>query len=365
MVILSIGFYYAWDTNSVFVKYLLTAQTARIVICETLFKEMDMHQVTRRALVAAALAAILPLQVAAQQGAGKIMTLVVPFSAGGPTDFMARLLARPLERELGSQVIIDNRPGASGNIGTKQVIASKPDGLTLVHTTIAMQAINPLMYPNQDFNPARDLVSVGITGALPNVLVVHPSSGIKTIAELIAKGKQKNAQLNFATFGPGSSPHFFGVLFEKLTQVAAIPIAYKGSGDAANDMLAGRIDYMFDSMTSATANVSAGKLVALAITSPQRSALLPNVPTLKELGYGAADVNFWLMLQVPAKTPPEIVTALRQAVSNAVQDPEYKKNVAARGVENLYVPPDRLDAFVASETQKWRETAISIGIKAE
>ena len=340
-------------------------QTAAIVIREMLYKEMAMHQMTRRTMVAAALAAMLPLQAGAQQNAGKITTVVVPFAAAGPTDFMARLLARPLGRELGSQVIIENRPGASGNIGTKQVMASKPDGLTLVHTTIAMQAINPMMYPDQDFNPARDLVSLGITGALPNVLVVHPSSGIKTIAELVAKGKQKNAQLNFATFGPGSSPHFFGTLFEKLTQVAATPIAYKGSGDAAKDMLAGRIDYMFDSMTSAIANVKAEKLVALAITSPQRSALLPDVPTLKELGYAAADVNFWLMLQVPAKTPPEIVTALRQAVSKAVQDPEYKQNVAARGVENLYVAPERLDAFVASETKKWRDTALSIGIKAE
>lgn len=324
-----------------------------------------MNRMKRRVLAMALVAAVLPFQVAAQQGAGKITTLVVPFAAAGPTDFMARLLAQPLGRELGRQVIIENRPGASGNIGTKQVMASKPDGLTLVHTTAAMQAINPLMYPDQDFNPARDLVSVGITGALPNVLVVHPSSGIKTIAELVAKGKQKDAQLNFATFGPGSSPHFYGTLFEKTAQVRAEPIAYKGSGDAAKDMLAGRIDYMFDSMTSAVANVKADKLVALAITSPERSPLLPDVPTLKELGYGAADVNFWLTLQVPAKTPPQIVAALRQAVSRAVQDPEYRKAVAARGVDSLYVAPEQLDAFVSSETQKWRDTALSIGIKAE
>lgn len=326
---------------------------------------MGMQQVTRRVLVAAALAAVFPLQVVAQQGTGKTTTLVVPFAAAGPTDFMARLLARPLGRELDTQVITENRPGASGNIGAKQVMASKPDGLTLVHTTIAMQAVNPLMYPDQDFNPARDLVPVGVTGALPNVLVVHPSSGIKTAAELIAKGKAKNARLNFATFGPGSSPHFYGTLFEKATQVAAEPIAYKGSGDAAKDMLAGRIDFMFDSMTSAIANVKAEKLVALAITSPQRSPLLPDVPTLKELGYGAADVTFWLMLQVPAKTPPEIVTAMRQAVSRAVQDTEYKQSVAARGVDNLYVAPEKLDAFVVSETKKWRDTALTIGIKAE
>ncbi|GAA3989721.1 tripartite tricarboxylate transporter substrate binding protein [Comamonas faecalis] len=324
-----------------------------------------MHPMTRRIWLAAALAAIPPMQAMAQPGGGKTTTLVVPFAAAGPTDFMARLLAQPLGRELGTQVIIDNRPGASGNIGTKQVMAARPDGLTLVHTTVAMQAINPLMYPDQNFHPERDLVPVGITGALPNVLVVHPSAGIKTLAELVAKGQQKNARLNFATFGPGSSPHFYGTLFQKLTQVVAEPIAYKGSGDAAKDMLAGRIDYMFDSMTTALPNAKADKLVALAITSPERSALLPDVPTLKELGYGAANLDFWLTLQVPAKTPPEIVQALRQAVSKAVQDPQYQKNVAARGVVNLYVAPDQLDAFFTSETAKWRDTALSIGIKAE
>ena len=204
----------------------------------------------------------------------KPITLVVPFSAGGPTDFIARLVAEPLARELGQQVIVQNKPGASGNVGYQSVLNGPADGYTLMHNTVAMQAINPLMYPDQDFNPARDLVPVGITGALPNVLVVHPSSGIKTLAELVAKGKAMNAQLNFATFGPGSSPHFYGTLFQKATQVAAEPIAYKGSGDAAKDMLAGRIDYMFDSMTTAIANVKAEKLVALAITSPQRSPLL-------------------------------------------------------------------------------------------
>ncbi len=167
-----------------------------------------MHQVTRRVLLAAALAAALPLQAMAQSGAGKITTLVVPFAAGGPTDFIARLLARPLGRELGAQVIIENRPGASGNIGTKQVMTTKPDGLTLVHTTIAMQAVNPLMYPDQDFNPSRDLVPVGITGALPNVLVVHPSSGIKTLAELVAKGKAEERAAEFRDLRAGQLAAF-------------------------------------------------------------------------------------------------------------------------------------------------------------
>ena len=324
-----------------------------------------MKKLKRRALMLGLAVAVFTVPAMAQLSAGKTTTIVVPFSAGGPTDFIARLLAQPLAKELGMPVIIDNRPGASGNIGTKNVVDAKPDGLTLVHSTAAMQAVNPLMYPNANFEPSKDLLPVGITAALPNVLVVHPDSGIKTVAELVKKGKEKDAELSFATFGPGSSPHFYGSLLEKTAGISAMPIAYKGSGNAITDMLAGRIDFMFDSMTTSITHVQANKLVPLAITSSQRSPLLPDVPTLKETGYGDVDVNFWFALQVPAGTPPETVTRLRQAIAKAVQDPEYRKSVAARGVENFDVAPEQLDDFVKADTQKWRETAQSIGIKAE
>lgn len=324
-----------------------------------------MIKLTRRAAVIGLAAAAFSLPAVAQINASNTTTIVVPFSAGGPTDFIARLLGQSLSKELDMPVIIDNRPGASGNIGTKNVVDSKPNGLTLVHSTAAMQAINPIMYPNANFEPSRDLISVGITAALPNVLVVHPDSGIKSVEELVKKGKETNTELSFATFGPGSSPHFYGALLEKTAGFSAMPIAYKGSGNAITDMLAGRIDFMFDSMTTSITHVKAGKLVPLAITSPQRSPLMPDVPTLKETGYGDIDMNFWFTLQVPASTPADIVSKLRQAVFKAVQDPEYRKSVAERGVETFQVAPEKLDDFIKSETEKWRETAISIGIKPE
>lgn len=324
-----------------------------------------MKKITRRMLLLGIATTVFSLPTMAQLSGGKTVTIVVPFSASGPTDFIARLLAQPLAKELGMPVIIDNRPGASGNIGTKRVVDAKPDGLTLVHSTAAMQAVNPLMYPDAGFDPTRDLISVGITGALPNILVVHPDSGIKTVEELVKKGKQEGGDLSFATFGPGSSPDFFGSLLKKTTNITSTAIAYKGSGSASTDMLAGRIDFMFDSMTTSLPQIKAGKLVPLAITSSTRSPLLPEVPTLKETGYGDVDVNFWFTLQVPATTPPELVAKLRQAIDKAVQDPEYRQSVAARGVENFYVAPSELDAFITSDTKKWRETAQSIGIKPE
>ncbi len=324
-----------------------------------------MKKITRRTLLLGIATTVLSLPVMAQLGAGKTTTIVVPFSASGPTDFIARLLAQPLSKELGMPVIIDNRPGASGNIGTKRVVDSTPDGLTLVHSTAAMQAVNPLMYPDAGFEPSRDLIPVGVTAALPNILVVHPDSGIKTVEDLVKKGRQKDAELSFATFGPGSSPHFYGSLLRKTANIASMPIAYKGSGSASTDMLAGRIDFMFDSMTTSLPQIKAGKLTPLAITSSKRSPLLPDVPTLKETGYGDVDVDFWFTLQAPANTPPEVVAKLREAIDKAVQDPEYRRSVAARGVENLYVAPSELDAFFSRETKKWRETALSIGIKPE
>lgn len=324
-----------------------------------------MKKITRRTLLLVLASGVLAMPAVAQFSAGQTTTIVVPFSAAGPTDFIARLLAEPLSRELGMPVIIDNRPGASGNIGTKHVVDSKPDGLTLVHTTAAMQAVNPIMYPNANFDPTKDLIPVGITGALPNLLVVHPDSGIDSIDELVRRGTDASADLSFATFGPGSSPHFYGSLLRQTTDISAIPVAYKGSASATPDMLAGRIDFMYDSMTTSLPHVQAGKLIALAITSPERSPLLPDVPTLKETGYGDVDVNFWFTLQVPATTSPEIVEKLRQAVAIAVQDENYQRNVAQRGVSNFYVAPEELDIFVQQETETWRDTAIAIGIKPD
>lgn len=324
-----------------------------------------MHIFNRRKIVVSAAAAMTGAPLWAQTIGARVTKIVVPFSAGGPTDFIARQFAIPLSRELGMAVIVENKPGASGNIGTQLVVESEPNGLTLVHTTAAMQAVNPLMYPDAKFHPARDLVPVGVTGSLPNVLVVHPKSGIKSIEELVRKGRQPGSQLTFATFGPGSSPHFYGSILRKLTGISAIAVAYKGSAHAITDMLAGHIDFLFDSMTTSVSHVKAGNLVGLAITSPKRSALLPQVPTLREAGYGGLDLNFWFTMQVPAKTPTDVVERLRKACDNAANDKAYLEAMSARGVESFHVPGTQLAAFVETDAKRWTEAALSIGIKPE
>ncbi|MDM9558305.1 Bug family tripartite tricarboxylate transporter substrate binding protein [Bordetella petrii] len=328
-----------------------------------------MHVRDRRKFVlgsaAALAAAALPGKAVMAQltGDASTMRIVVPFSAAGPTDFIARLFAQALAEELKATVIVENKPGASGNIGTQFVVDAPADGTLLVHTTAAMQAVNPILYPGQRFDPAKDLIPVGITGSLANVLVVHPESGVKTIEELVAKGKQ--TELTYATFGPGTSPHIYGELLRGLTGIKAIPIAYKGSGNAKADMLAGRIDFMFDSMTTAVTTVEAGQLLGLAITSQERSALLPDVPTLKEKGYGRLNLNFWFVLQVSSKTRPEVVQRLRVAVAKAAQNPAYRKGVAERGVDTFTVPADQVERFVREDTAVWRDAVVEMGIKAE
>lgn len=328
-----------------------------------------MHFLKRRSLIMAALAASaaigMPYKAALAQLAGnqQPMRIVVPFSAAGPTDFIARLFAQTLAEELKTAVVVENKAGASGNIGTQFVVDAPAEGTMLVHTTAAMQAVNPILYPTQRFDPARDLVPIGITGSLANVLVVHPDSGVKSIEDLVKKGKTQ--ELTYATFGPGTSPHIYGELLRKLTGIKAIPIAYKGSGNAKADMLAGRIDFMFDSMTTAVTTVEGGQLLGLAITSQERSALLPNVPTLKEKGFGKSNLNFWFVLQASAKTPPEIVQRLRLAVAKAAQDPAYRKGVAERGVDPFTVPADQVERFVREDTEVWRKAVLEMGIKAE
>jgi len=326
---------------------------------------MPVHARRQFALGCAAtlVAAMLPGKPLLAQRAGDTLRIVVPFSAAGPTDFIARLFAQVLAEELGLNVIIDNKPGASGQIGTQYVVDAPADGLLMVHTTAAMQSVNPIMYPNQRFDPARDLIPVGITGSLANVLVVHPDSGVNTIEELVAKGKQ--TELTFATFGPGTSPHIYGELLRGLTGIKAVPIAYKGSGNAKADMLAGRIDFMFDSMTTAVTTIQGQQLRGLAITTQERSALLPDVPTLKEKGYGGLNLNFWFVLQVSAKTPPDIVGRLRQAVERAARNPTYQKGVAERGVNLFTVAANEVESFVRADTQVWRDAMAKLGIKPD
>ncbi|WP_151447642.1 Bug family tripartite tricarboxylate transporter substrate binding protein [Lacisediminimonas profundi] len=292
--------------------------------------------------------------------------IVVPFAAGGPTDFIARLLATPLSAALGQSVVIENRPGASGNIGSQAVADAAPDGYTLVHNTVGMHGIIPLMYPSLRLQPLRDLVPIATTGAMANVLVTHPSKlQVGSVRELVEKGRSRPGALTFATFGNGTSPHVYAMLLQKLGGFTGLAIPYRGSAPAMTAALAGEVDFLFDNISTCAGQIKAGTLKGLGITSTVRSSLLPNLPTMKEAGFPGFDLNFWFSLEAPAKTPAPIVEKLQMAMAKVLADKSYIEGLQARGAEPFATKPSELISFVASETERWQKTATNIGIKAD
>ncbi|AOY98187.1 ABC transporter substrate-binding protein [Cupriavidus sp. USMAHM13] len=320
----------------------------------------------RRTFLAGAGAALLTPPLLADQWPARPIRLVVPFAAGGPGDFVARLIAIPLAQRLGQAVVVENKPGAGGNLGTQSVLDANADGYTLLLNTVGMHAVNPLMFPDLRFQPQRDLTAIGVVAAVPNVLVVHPSKlGVHSLAELVRLGRQRPNYLSYATYGAGSSPHIYGALLQKAAGFTAVAVPYKGSAPASSDVMAGNVDFLFDSMTTCIGQIRGGKLKGLAITSAARSPLLPEVPTLKEAGYPALDLKFWLSLQVSAKTPPAIVEALRQAVAACTRDAGYGQSLVARGAEPFHLAPAEVQTYVNRDAARWTALARSIDIKPE
>lgn len=295
----------------------------------------------------------------------KPVTIVVPFAAGGPTDFIARLLAEPLSKELGQPVVISNRAGASGTIGVQSVKDSTPDGYTLVHTTIAAQALNPILYSDWKVMPQKDLVVVGTTATLPNVLVVSPKLGMTKFSELVDLARKKTEGLSYATFGVGTSPHILGMLFQKAANVKAVSVPYKGSAPALIDVMAGVVDFSFDNITTSAPQVKAGKVTALAIASPNRSSMLPDVPTLAELGYKGFDLSFGFSLSAPTGVPAEALDKLQSAFQKISRSEEYAQNLRARGAEPLLVGTADLTAFIKNADQRWIQVADELGLKGD
>ena len=302
---------------------------------------------------------------AAQAWPSKPITIVVPFAAGGPTDFIARIFAGPLSDELGQPVIIANRAGASGTIGVQGVKEGAADGYTLVHTTIAAQALNPVLYPTWKVSPPDDFVVVGTTAVLPNVLVTAPSTGMNSVGELVARGKSKPDALSYATFGVGTSPHILGMLLQKAAQFKAVAVPYKGSAPASVDVMAGQVDFSFDNITTSAPQVQAGKLKALAIAAPSRSKTLPDVPTLAELGYKGFDLSFGFSLSAPSGVPPEILVRLQDAFLKVSRSAAYAEALQARGAEPLVVDKQDLPRFIQSAEKQWVQVAEDLNLKGE
>ena len=299
--------------------------------------------------------------IAADKYPNKPVTIIVPFSAGGTTDILARIVGVKLGETLGETVIIDNRPGAGGNIGAALVAKAKPDGYTLLMGTVGTHAINQTLYPKLNFDPIKDFAPLTRVANLPNLLVVHPSVPAKNVQELIAYAKAHPGKLNFGSSGNGSSIHLSGELFKNMTGIDMQHVPYKGSAPAVTDLLGGQISMMFDNMPSAIQHVKSGKLRPLAVTTAKRSPALPNVPTIAESGVKGYEATSWFGLLAPAGTPPEIINRLNADLVKILAMPDVKKQMAEQGAEAYSETPAAFAGFIKTETAKWAKVVKASG----
>ena len=283
----------------------------------------------------------------------KPLTMIVPFSAGGTTDILARIVGQALGQELGQTIIIENKPGAGGNIGAQQASRAKADGYTLFMGTVGTHAINQALYKKLPYDPAKDFAPLSRVANVPTLLVAHPSRPYKTVQEMIAYAKKHPGEVTYGSPGSGASPHVSGALFQSMTGAELTHVPYKGSAPAISDLLGNQIAVMFDNMPSAIQHVRSGKLRPIAVTTAKRSPELPDVPTIAEAGVPGYEATSWFGLWAVAGTPAPILTKLQTALTKVLKDPAVAKKIADQGGEVVIETPAQFDAFIKSEAAKW------------
>ena len=298
----------------------------------------------------------------AQAWPNKTIRVIAPFSAGSTVDVVGRLLLEPLSQQLGQTLVLENRVGAGGMTGATTVARADPDGYTLLINSSAHSAI-PAIYPNVPYDAARDFAAVASLGSSPNVTVVAPDKGFKTLKELVAAAKSRPGGLTYATAGVGSATHLSTERFRVSAGFEAVHVPFKGMPEALTEVMTGRVDFTCSSIAPAIPLIRSGKVTALAVTTPKRSPALPDVPTSLEAGYANSDYTFWLGVFVPAKTPREIVDRLHQEVQKLLQAPGMDKRLAQNGIDPMPITPQAFDALVKKEIAENIALVKAAGIK--
>ena len=294
----------------------------------------------------------------------KPIRFIVPYPPAGGTDIVARTLTEPLAAVLGQPIIIDNRGGAAGNLGTDIAAKSAPDGYTILFT-LSSHTINPKLYDKLPFDAEKDFVAISLAALIPQILVAHPSVPANNVRELIALARSEPGRLNYASVGTGSPGHIAGELFKLKTGVDIVHVPYKGGGPAVTDTLGGQVQLLFVSMPAALQYVRAGKLKALAVTSDKRSQAAPDVPTIAESGVPDCVVNSWYGALAPAKTPPAIVAKLQAAFARVLAMPEVKEKLFAQGAEATSSTSAEFERRIRDELKQWEYVIREAKIKAE
>ena len=319
----------------------------------------------------AAVAALAATPALAQSGwPSKPVRILVPFAPGGTTDILARALAPELQKALGQPVLVENKPGAGGNVGAAEIAKSPADGHHLLMGTVGTHAINAALYPKLPYDHLKDFAPVTLVAGVPNVLVLNPAkaeaAGIRNVADFIRYAKANPGKLNMASSGNGTSIHLAGELFKTQTGAFMVHFPYRGSGPALLDLIGGNMDLMFDNLPSALPHIKAGKLKALAVTSAQRSAALPDVPTVEEAGpLKGFEASSWFGLLAPAGTPAEVVNRLQQETAKALASPALKERLLAQGALPGGNTPAEFRQMIERETAKWAKVVKASGAKVD
>lgn len=295
----------------------------------------------------------------------KPIRLVVPFAPGGTTDFLARTIGQKLGTNLGVSVVVENRPGAGGNIGSDNVAKSEPDGYSLLLGTVGTHSINPSLYRKMPYDHVKDFAPITRVAVVPNLLVAHPGVPAKSVKELIALAKSKPGNLSFASSGNGSSVHLSGELFKSMAGVDLLHVPYKGSGPAITDLVGGQVNLMFDNMPSVMPHVKAGRLQPIAVTTAKRSPALPNVPTIAEAGVPGYESTAWFGLWAPAGTPPAVLSKLHAEVAKVLKSPDVVERLSSQGAEPVIDTPEQFAAYIKAETAKWAKVVKESGAQVD
>jgi tripartite-type tricarboxylate transporter receptor subunit TctC len=316
-------------------------------------------------VAALALAAAPALATAADAFPSRPIRLVVPFPAGGPLDIVGRELAQKLGEAWGQSVIVENKPGAGGNIGADYVAKSVPDGYTVVMGALSTHAVNPTLYPKMPYDAVKDFAPISMVAITPNVLVVSASSPFHSVQDLINAAKANPGKLAFGSGSIGSAGHLAGELFKIKTGTDITHVPYKGAAPATQALLAGDIAFIFDNLASAMAQVKGGKERALAVTTAKRSALAPELPTMAEAGVPGFDISTWFGLLAPAGTPQDVIAKWNVEVVKILNSPEMKAKLQQQGAEAAPMTPAEFAAFIAAEVPKYAEIVKASGAKVD
>ena len=318
------------------------------------------------AVIAWSVAALLGSPAAQSQTyPAKPVRVIVPFSPGGGTDIVARIVSQKLTDKFGTPVLVDNRVGAAGAVGAEIVVRSAPDGHTLLVGSTSEIGIGPSLYSKLPYDVLRDLVAVTPLAATPMILVVHPSMPVKTAKELVALALARPGQINYGSAGAGSGAHMATELFRYLTKIDIVHVPYKGVGPAITDVVGGQVQILFTTVPSVTAFMQAGRLKALAVTSAERAPSIPEVPTMAESGVPGYEVEYWYGFFAPAATPKDILARIHAATTEVLRLPDVIANFARQGVQPVIKTQERFAAFVKADIEKWAVVVKASGTKVD